>query len=41
MSDQENMIGAILLSNNVLNIGASALTPMELKWAYTVEYPFP
>lgn len=26
LTDQENMIGAILLSNNVLNIGASALT---------------
>ncbi|MDO9247740.1 MAG: CNNM domain-containing protein, partial [Phenylobacterium sp.] len=26
MADQEKMIGAILLSNNVINIGASALT---------------
>ena len=30
MSDQENMIGAILLSNNVVNIGASALTTSVL-----------
>src|SRR5205085_10259955 len=30
MSDQENMIGAILLSNNVINIGASALTTAVL-----------
>ena len=29
-SDQENMIGAILLSNNVINIGASALTTAVL-----------
>lgn len=30
MSDQEKMIGAILLSNNVINIGASALTTATL-----------
>lgn len=30
MNDQENMIGAILLSNNVVNIGASALTTSVL-----------
>jgi Mg2+/Co2+ transporter CorB len=30
MSDQENMIGAILLSNNVVNIAASALTTSVL-----------
>lgn len=30
MSDQENMIGAILLSNNVVNITASALTTSVL-----------
>lgn len=30
ISDQENMIGAILLSNNVINIFASALTTMVL-----------
>ena len=30
MGDQENMIGAILLSNNVVNIGASALTTSVL-----------
>ena len=30
MGDQENMIGAILLSNNVINIGASALTTAVL-----------
>jgi Mg2+/Co2+ transporter CorB len=30
MADQEKMIGAILLSNNVINIGASALTTVAL-----------
>ncbi|OJU13121.1 MAG: hypothetical protein BGN86_05905, partial [Caulobacterales bacterium 68-7] len=30
MSDQETMIGAVLLSNNVINIGASALTTSVL-----------
>jgi Mg2+/Co2+ transporter CorB len=30
IGDQENMIGAILLSNNVINIGASALTTAVL-----------
>ncbi len=34
LSDQENMIGAILLSNNVLNIGASALTTMVFSAAF-------
>jgi Mg2+/Co2+ transporter CorB len=34
MSDQENMIGAILLSNNVVNIGASALTTSVLAAAF-------
>ena len=32
ISDQENMIGAILLSNNVLNIFASALTTAVLNF---------
>ena len=30
IADQEKMIGAILLSNNVINIGASALTTVTL-----------
>ena len=34
MSNQENMIGAILLSNNVINIGASALTTSVLSVAF-------
>ena len=34
MADQEKMIGAILLSNNVINIGASALTTMSLTAAF-------
>lgn len=34
MGDQENMIGAILLSNNVVNIGASALTTSVLSAAF-------
>jgi Mg2+/Co2+ transporter CorB len=34
MNDQENMIGAILLSNNVVNIGASALTTSVLAAAF-------
>jgi Mg2+/Co2+ transporter CorB len=34
ISDQENMIGAILLSNNVINIFASALTTMVLTKAF-------
>ena len=34
MADQEKMIGAILLSNNVINIGASALTTMTLSAAF-------
>ena len=34
MSDQEKMIGAILLSNNVINIGASALTTLALSAAF-------
>jgi Mg2+/Co2+ transporter CorB len=34
MADQENMIGAILLSNNVINIGASALTTSVLSLAF-------
>ncbi len=34
MSDQEKMIGAILLSNNVINIGASALTTLALSTAF-------
>lgn len=34
MADQENMIGAILLSNNVVNIGASALTTAVLSTAF-------
>lgn len=34
MADQEKMIGAILLSNNVINIGASALTTMSLSAAF-------
>ena len=34
MGDQENMIGAILLSNNVVNIGASALTTSVLAVAF-------
>ena len=37
MSDQENMIGAILLSNTVVNIGASALTTSVL----AVTFPGP
>ena len=37
MGDQENMIGAILLSNNVVNIGASALTTSVL----TATFPGP
>ena len=34
MGDQEKMIGAILLSNNVINIGASALTTLALSTAF-------
>lgn len=34
LADQENMIGAILLSNNVLNIGASALTTAVFSVAF-------
>jgi Mg2+/Co2+ transporter CorB len=34
MADQEKMIGAILLSNNVINIGASALTTAALSAAF-------
>ncbi|MGH6996789.1 MAG: HlyC/CorC family transporter [Phenylobacterium sp.] len=34
MADQEKMIGAILLSNNVINIGASALTTVALSTAF-------
>jgi Mg2+/Co2+ transporter CorB len=34
MSNQENMIGAILVSNNVINIGASALTTSVLSVAF-------
>ena len=34
MGDQEKMIGAILLSNNVINIGASALTTLALSAAF-------
>ncbi|MDO8799185.1 HlyC/CorC family transporter [Phenylobacterium sp.] len=34
MADQEKMIGAILLSNNVINIGASALTTLALSTAF-------
>lgn len=34
MTDQEKMIGAILLSNNVINIGASALTTVALSAAF-------
>ena len=34
MADQEKMIGAILLSNNVINIGASALTTATLSAAF-------
>jgi Mg2+/Co2+ transporter CorB len=34
ISDQETMIGAILLSNNVINIGASALTTSVLAAAF-------
>ncbi len=34
MNDQENMIGAILLSNNALNIGASALATSVLGAAF-------
>ncbi|MES2725343.1 MAG: HlyC/CorC family transporter [Pseudomonadota bacterium] len=34
MADQEKMIGAILLSNNVINIGASALTTLALSAAF-------
>lgn len=34
LADQENMIGAILLSNNVLNIGASALTTAVFSTAF-------
>src|SRR6201999_2174793 len=34
MGDQENMIGAILLSNKVINIGASALTTSVLSLAF-------
>jgi Mg2+/Co2+ transporter CorB len=34
LTDQENMIGAILLSNNVLNIGASALTTAVFSTAF-------
>jgi Mg2+/Co2+ transporter CorB len=34
MGDQEKMIGAILLSNNVINIGASALTTVALSAAF-------
>ncbi len=34
LSDQENMIGAILLSNNVLNIGASAATTAVFSVAF-------
>lgn len=36
MTDQEKMIGAILLSNNVINIGASALTTVALSTAFPV-----
>jgi len=34
MSDQENMIGAILLSNNVVNIAASAVTTSVFSTAF-------
>lgn len=34
MADQEKMIGAILLSNNAINIGASALTTVALSTAF-------
>lgn len=34
MGDQEKMIGAILISNNVINIGASALTTTALSTAF-------
>ena len=34
MGDQEKMIGAIQLSNNVINIGASALTTLALSAAF-------
>jgi Mg2+/Co2+ transporter CorB len=34
MADQEKMIGAILLSNNAINIGASALATMTLSAAF-------
>ncbi len=34
IADQERMIGAILLSNNVINIGASALTTLALSTAF-------
>lgn len=34
IANQETMIGAILLSNNVINIGASALTTMVLSAAF-------
>jgi Mg2+/Co2+ transporter CorB len=34
MADQEKMIGAILLSNNVINIGASALTTLALSTVF-------
>ena len=34
LTDQENMIGAILLSNNVVNIAASALTTSVLSAAF-------
>ena len=34
LADQENLIGAILLSNNVLNIGASALTTTVFTTAF-------
>jgi Mg2+/Co2+ transporter CorB len=34
IGDQENMIGAILLSNNVVNIGASALATSVLSTAF-------
>ncbi len=34
MGDQEKMIGAILISNNVINIGASALTTTALTAAF-------
>jgi Mg2+/Co2+ transporter CorB len=34
MGNQETMIGAILLSNNVVNIGASALTTSVLAVAF-------